>query len=145
MNDSIKETVLPEKLIAAYSDADYVVECDSYSFVMRIGSHSQEMDDILQQHAATTMAIISAFNPLSNPTDEMINIQNTEKLGNELRQRFISFKQGLSKSTHGEWPEKNFIVIDIDLDTAKEIGKHYKQNAIVFYEKGGVAKLILLQ
>ncbi|MCB5186776.1 DUF3293 domain-containing protein [Methylobacillus caricis] len=145
MNISQAETVLSPELLEAYQDADYVVNHDQQAFVIRIGLASPEMDKILEQHAATTMAVISAFNPLSKPADEAINIQNTEKLGNELRSRHLEFRKGLARSRSNQWPEENFIVIGITLDAAKELGRHYHQNAIVFYEKPGIAKLILLR
>ncbi|MFL9710540.1 DUF3293 domain-containing protein [Methylobacillus sp. Pita1] len=145
MNISQAQTVLSPELIEAYQDADYVVNYEQQAFVMRIGLGSPEMNIILEQHAATAAAIISAFNPLSKPADEAINIQNTEKLGKELRSRHLEFRKGLARSRSNQWPEENFAVIGITLDSAMELGRQYHQNAIVFYEKSGIAQLILLR
>ncbi|MGY1488204.1 DUF3293 domain-containing protein [Methylobacillus pratensis] len=144
MNISPQSALSPQ-LIVAYQDADYVVNHDQQAFVMRIGLASPEMDKLLEQHAATAMAIISAFNPLSKPADETINIQNTAKLGNELKNRRLEFRKGLARSRSNQWTEENFVVIGVTLDAAMELGKLYHQNAIVFYEKCGTAQLTLLR
>lgn len=53
---------------------------------------------------------------------------------------------GLNIDPAGQWPqEKSFFVLGVDLETARAIGQHFKQNAIVWIQSDAIPHLVLLR
>jgi hypothetical protein len=127
-----------KELITAYHQTTYrVIEP---LIDLRIGQYSSELRKLLEVHGCKTWAFITAFNPLSQPTGLKENQNQNMKL-----QEYISkypVYRGLGIPDAPNWqPEESFLVIGIPVEDAIELGKKYRQNAIVCGTKGGVAKL----
>jgi len=54
--------------------------------------------------------------------------------------------EGVGKDATGQWPaERSVLALGLDLETSKEIGRHFEQNAIVWSSSDAVPALILLR
>lgn len=127
-----------DTLIQAYLNAHYHV--DGFEQPIRIGCHSDELLRLLEDQNADTWAYITAFNPCSNLLPDAENSDRHE----ELRARLSDFHvmEGEGRDPNGVWPaERSFLVIGITLEDAEALAQEFGQRAIVFGEKGEVARL----
>ena len=101
------------------------------------GSEFYNMAALLQKHGASTAAFITAYNPLSQPTDEAINKHKQGELVNEVKARW-QFLEGEGTDYNGNWPaEPSLFVFGISFEDAIELGVRYGQNAILFCTDDG--------
>ncbi|MGL4611446.1 MAG: DUF3293 domain-containing protein [Trueperaceae bacterium] len=85
-------------------------------------------------------AIITAHNPYSQKLSLQENNQRHEQLENILLARRLEHSPSTGESPDGSWCEEGFIVFDILLEDALEIGRYFEQHAIV-YGQGNRAAL----
>lgn len=138
--------MLDEKLIASYRTAEYKIFSENQIIVVRVDYYSSSMAALLTISSADCAAIISAYNPYSQLRSEEENI-----LANELLKEFLiknnhRFLESLNIDPTEAWPsEKSFLVLNLDCNTAKNIGWQFSQNAIIWIDQTAVAQLILLR
>lgn len=128
-----------DPLLQAYLVAEYWV--DGFSQPIRIGEHSEELEDLLARRGARTWGFITAWNPMSKLLPEPEN--HARNLALQDRLRTYRLHEGEGRDPAGEWaPERSFLVLGIPYAEALEIGREFGQRAIVFGEAGGVARLV---
>lgn len=138
MTEPVSNSAL-DPLIQAYLNTHYHV--DGFEQPIRIGRHSDELQGTLADRNSVTWAYITAFNPGSVRLPDAENSERHE----ELRARLTGFHvmEGEGRDPNDDWPaERSFLVIGITLEHAEELAKEFGQRAIVFGEKGGVARLV---
>jgi hypothetical protein len=129
------------ELINAYNTTEYKVY--SPPIVLKIGTASQELKDLLISYNATTWAYITAFNPFSKILTKSENLKRHEEL--KVKISNYKFFEGEGVGEDKTWePETSLLVVGISLNEAIEIGKFYEQNAIVVGEINGVPELKML-
>lgn len=130
--------VSPE-LIAAYQRADYVVH---ERFTLNIGRRSPALDALLEAHAASTAAYVTAANPRGERRGEAENFAALEALQAGLA--WPAYR-GEGRDPDGNWPaEPSLLIVGIPRGEAEALGRAHRQNAIVFVEKGGTPELVML-
>lgn len=131
--------LLSPELIAAYERADYVVHD---RFTLKIGRRSAALDALLEAHAASSATFVTPANPRGERRSEAENQAATEAL-----QASLSYPayRGEGRDPEGRWPaEPSLLVVGMPRGEAEALGRAYRQNAIVFVEKGGAAELVML-
>ena len=138
MTEPVSNSTL-DPLIQAYLNTHYHV--DEFEHPIRISRHSDELHRVLENQNADKWAYITAFNPCSNLLPDAENSDRHE----ELRARLSDFHvmEGEGRDPNGAWPaERSFLVIGISLEHAVDLAQEFGQRAIVFGEKGEVARLV---
>ncbi|MCF3641101.1 DUF3293 domain-containing protein [Rhizobium sp. TRM95111] len=134
-----------ESLLDAYRRTRYVVETPDGEIVARIGEHSPGLETLMAQERTTTAAMITAWNPLSRPTPGGANRDANLRLAGDLRAHCAAVLPGRGEGTDGTWPpEASFLAIGIGRQAAEDLGRTYRQHAIVWFETGHPPELLPL-
>jgi glycine/D-amino acid oxidase-like deaminating enzyme len=134
---------VPPKLMDAYQAADYVVFAEP-EFVLKIGEPSRRLDALLEQEGAATAAFLTAANPRSKPQSAAQNASALSALDQLVAAAGYPWRAGEGREPDGSWVEPSRLVIGIYRDNAEALGRLFGQNAIVFIEKGGAPRLLVL-
>ncbi|HEX5093609.1 MAG TPA: DUF3293 domain-containing protein [Burkholderiales bacterium] len=114
-------------------------------FVLRVGERSDQLDAMLEDAGVATAAFVTAANPGGMPADARENALSTEALLNAQREAGYACFPGAGRDPLGAWPaEPSALVLGISRREAEMLGRSYDQNAIVFFEKGAAAELVVL-
>jgi len=133
--------MIPSDLLHAYLTTEYHVT--NPTLIIRINQLHPDLDKFLERHACIAWTFITAYNPASHILPEEQNIARHQMLVEDLT-GYNCF-EGFGQGTDPQWkPERSLLVLGMDQDAAKAIGKKYGQNAIVVGNAGGAATLVLL-
>lgn len=145
-DESLKQSVIPAKLIQSYIAAHYQACNDSSTLTLHIGQHCEPLSRLMKTFGMQCALYITAYNPYSQPQHTETNLAANHQLLNRLSYHSNHIFEGKSLDSRGEWPaEPSFLAIGIDLVTSRILGRQFSQNAIVWVDKGATPKLILLR
>lgn len=131
-------------LIAAYLATDYVVAA-SPPFVLRVGRHSAELDRLMHLQGVDCAAFVTAWNPGSVRVPEDQNLATQERLERELRAAGYTLIPGEGRDPAGHWPgEPSVLVLGLSRSRAVDIGRVYRQHAVVWVRCGTAVELVLV-
>ena len=140
------QTEISRDKVEAYLDTHYCVGAGPDAFVLRIGQHSP---DLVLRYAAIgsdCALFITAFNPLGQEQDDAANEVAHVRLGELLREASDHVIEGEGADPTGQWPaERSYLAFGIDADAAWELGRHFKQDAVVWMGKDAIPQLLLLR
>ena len=121
----------------AYQQAIYEVYYGKETIRLRIGDDNLQLEKLLKDCDGKTWALITAFNPYSQPLSAAENQQRHQSLLNCLQAMNFTIFDAVGKDDSGNWtPETSILIVGIDLIQAKEIGCKFQQNAIVYGQLG---------
>lgn len=137
---------LPEPLVSAYLDTSYRVENDGGSFVLRIGATSEHLAELLRNTGCRTATFVTAWNPLGRPLPQAENRQRNRLLRRDLEMISSAVFLGEGAASDRTWPaEPSYLSLGLSFEEAVHVGRHYRQNAIVWADEGSVPILVLLR
>jgi hypothetical protein len=129
----------------AYRETEYHV-AHAPPIVLQIDQNSAELTALYRQKKVRCAAYLTAANPLSQVASDKINTQANGQLMADLRGRSLTVLEGVGQHPSGNWPgEPSFLVLGLDLEAAKSLGRKYEQNAIVWCGEDATARLVLLR
>ena len=132
-----------EKLTEAYQQTLYKVFYEDQTIVLRVGTPSAELTQLLQKLQYTTWALITAFNPHSQILGRDENAKRNYLLTSAVEKREFSFLRAAGYDPTGKWlPEESLLILDITQAEAVALGKTFQQNAILYGEVGVAPTLI---
>lgn len=139
--------MVSDALVAAYRATDYIVYHSSGTLVLKLGVHLAAMDRLFAQTGTDKAAFITAENPRSQRLSMAENAQRQGALYAELAAQNgleIVPASGVAEGrTAEDWPaEASFLVLGIGADRAMELANRYEQNAFLWVEHGGAARLV---
>ena len=134
---------LSPDLLSVYEDADYVVFGDP-ELVLKIGEPSRRLDVLLGEEGATTAAFVTAANPRSEPRSPEENAAALAALDQLVAAAGYPWRAGEGRGSDASWVEPSRLVIGIYRENAELMGRMFRQNAIVFVEKGRAPELVVL-
>ena len=138
-------TAITSELIVAYRATNYQVSSNTEPFVMRIGHRSVELAHLFEQTGKTGAAFITAENPLSQTSEQQENAANRASLREDLAAAGAIILEGAGQGEDRGWPaEASFMAIGISSEHACELGRKYRQNAIVWIGSDAVPELVVL-
>ncbi len=146
----MKASQLDAALIAAYRNAHYRIEADPASgeagFVLPIDRFSQVLSDWQTQHGVDCSALITACNPRGQALDATENERLIFKLKDSLQRAERLFRATTGLDPDQQWPpEPGFLIAGMALAPARECGRAWAQNAIVWSGADAIPRLILLR
>jgi hypothetical protein len=132
-------------LTEAYDQTDYVVADAGHHFTLKVGVTSTELSSIFAKAHLTTAAFITAWNPYSRKTSSHKNEAANEKLWNELLSVCQFVLRGFGRSPSGDWDaEESFLGCGLTIDLARDLGRKYEQNAIIWIGQECRPELVML-
>jgi len=130
------------QLEAAYHATTYLIRPMSGKLVLRIGEPSPELEQLLIKSRCQCWAFISAVNPESKRLSEAANANRHRQLLALISELKLPYYTGDGVPDAPGWPiEPGFFIREIGLKKALEIGKQFKQVAIVAGESGSAPRL----
>lgn len=139
------DSAISAELMALYQSSLFHVYAKP-DFILYIGQRSAAADSLIQRYNANTAVFITACNPYSNVLSAEENRARNHALEQELVSDGYRFFQALGQDPDAKWPsEASFFVLDMRRPAALALGQKYQQNAVVWYEKGQSAELMLLR
>ena len=135
----------PDKL-RAYLATDYRLGHTPKDIVLTIGQRSERLAAFFAGSGVNCGAFITAYNPQGSAQPDAANDQGHAELGGKLQALGIQIIEGSGSEVGSDWPaEKSYFALGLSLKTAKAIGTHFDQDAIVWADSDAVAQLILLR
>lgn len=138
------DSAIDPGLLQAFQDTDYRVHHQP-PFVLKIGEANPALVNLYQQHACSRATYVTACNPLSENVGEERNAELQGELADVLREQSLFFIPGVGQSSHGDWSEPSFLVLDLSLNQAEALGRRFRQNALLWCGPDAVPQLILLR
>lgn len=136
---------LDQRLIAAYLNSKYwteAIQLNDSGVFFEIGQPALALESQLQEHGVRSFAFITAWNPASRMLDQWHNQWRNLQLEFELHARCRLLRRGMGIGHEDDWaPEESFLCVDISPERAVEAGRQFGQNAIVYWQEGGVPEL----
>lgn len=146
LHESLKQTAIPAKLIQCYLATLYQADIDTDKMTLRIGKHCESLSHLLSTKAVQCALYITACNPRSQPRPQQINELANHRLYSYLFRYTDNIFIGRSLDPAEKWPaEPSFLALGIDLGTAKILGRHFDQNALVWINNDAIPRLVLLR
>ncbi|MGH7739488.1 MAG: DUF3293 domain-containing protein [bacterium] len=115
-------------------------------WILQVGKPSKPLLEIYEEEGFSAAAFITAYNPRGQKISAVQNRKAQKALLEDIREKKYAFIPALGKDPKGEWDgEPSFLVFGISLKAAKDLGRKYRQNAILFAGRNGRPRLILLR
>ena len=131
--------------IQSYKDANYHIY-DKPLFVINVGSKCSGLNKLYDKYGVSEAAVLTAYNPMSQKTSDHDNKRNNQQLELILKDQKLPFIRAEGICPDNKWPgEESFLVLGMKLNAAKELGKKFNQNAIVWSDQSAISQLILLR
>lgn len=139
------KTELSEELVAAYSSTNFEVHAET-RFVLKVGEFNENLKLIFSQLNQMTACFITAYNPESIEQSVFENDSAQGKLYEDLVSLDCTIFNGFGSDPDGNWEgEPSYFASGITLIDAKNLGKKYRQNAIVWCDQKCIPELVLLR
>ncbi|MEO0345143.1 MAG: DUF3293 domain-containing protein [Pseudomonadota bacterium] len=129
-------------LEAAYRAAIYRVRTDP-PIDLSIGSNSAALAALLRWAGVSQAAIVTAYNPGSDRQSGDANAAADRALRAGLEERGFDLRDTVATDPSNEWPdEPGVLVLGLDVEDARVLGRAFGQNAIVAVDNAGTVSLI---
>lgn len=139
------DSLIDRDTLQAYRETHYHVH-GTAPMRLEIGITSPELADLHAAHRVSSSAFITACNPFSQTLADAANTERQLALASDLRQRNLSFIDGVGQHPSNAWPaEASFLILGVSRDEASELGVRHRQNAIVWCGLDAVPQLVLLR
>jgi hypothetical protein len=135
----------PDK-VRAFLATDYTLGHTDQDIVLNIGKRSERLAALFSERGVSCGAFLTAFNPRSTVQPPAVNERGHAELAAMLRQHGKAAIEGSGSEVGIKWPaEKSYFALGLALESAKAIGIHFDQDAIVWVGPDAVPQLILLR
>lgn len=132
---------LDQRLVEAYYHTSYQVSAMPFPAI-RIGRLDPLLADWLEERHFQSFVFITAWNPFSRLRSLRENKRRNNQLRADLSTLARAVHSGVGIGDNNDWPpEESFWALDIDAEEAVRLGRKYGQNALVWWEKGGLPEL----
>ena len=140
----LEHSTLADATIEAYLQAEYRVHADT-PFSLRVGTHSEILRALYAQTGSHGAAFITPCNPLGHLLTARENELKLQELENTLDALGLQHLPAEGLDPQGEWPpEKGVLVLDLSLDQARDIGREFRQNGVLWCDERAYVALVLL-
>jgi hypothetical protein len=138
-------TTINADTIRAYKETDYRIG-DGYDIVLRIDTPCTKLSRLHAEHRVSSSAFLTAYNPFSRQVSVQQNEERQAQLLAELKDRGLTIIRGMGHHSSEKWPgEPSMLILGIDMEAAKVLGRKYEQNAFIWCGVDGVPRLVLLR
>ncbi len=132
--------------VRAYLATDYRIGHTQQDIVLTIGKRSERLAAVFATNGVDCGAFLTAYNPQGTVQTDAANDRAHAELAVKLQALGLQAIEGSGSEEGTDWPsEKSYFALGLPLETAKEIGTHFDQDAIVWVGVDAVPQLILLR
>jgi hypothetical protein len=137
---------ISQEKIKAYEATHYCAGTGPDTFVLWIGQHSPELAQLYLSNDSNCALFITAFNPLGKAQDDEANEAAHARLGEVLRALVADVIEGAGADPACQWPpEKSYLALGINAEVARDLGRRFMQDAVVWIGEDAVPQLLLLR
>jgi hypothetical protein len=135
---------MTEKLLwEAYRRTTYVAHTSHGDIRINPGRPSLELDGLLSERRVREWAYVTAYNPASRQLAEEENVRRQQELLDAVRDRGLAFLEGEGVGEDPRWPpERSILILGIESEEARALGRRFGQLAIVVGRTGEPARLV---
>lgn len=138
-------TAVAPSLIDVYRESHYHI-AGAQPTILFLDTPSADLAAIHHRAGVTCSVFITACNPRSVPLDAATNAQRQDLLAEKLQQCDVTFVDAWGAHPSNGWPrEPSFLVLGLSLETAKALGRHFDQNAILHSGEEAIMRLLVLR
>jgi hypothetical protein len=135
----------PEK-VRAYLATNYRLGHTEHDITLNLGVRSARLATLFTSSGVACGAFLTAYNPRGAIQSGEANDRGHDELAAMLRDQGLQAVEGSGSGEGTDWPaEKSYFALGQQLDAAKQIGRHFDQDAIVWVGADAVPQLILLR
>jgi hypothetical protein len=132
-----------QELILAYLSTSYRVP--ELGLDYRIGRLEDADRERLERDGTRSFAFVTAWNPCSEKRSAGENRRHNRRLAEALDRLGRRYHPGLHVAAAGDWPdEESFYIVNISSHEVIALARQFDQNAVVFWERGGVPEIWLV-
>jgi hypothetical protein len=132
--------------IRAFLATDYRLGHTEHDIILNIGVRSERLASLFTSSGVVGGAFLTAYNPRGAIQSDEANKRGHAELAAMLNDQGIRGLEGSGEGKRSKWPaEKSYFALGLQLDAAKQIGRHFDQDAIVWVGADAVPQLILLR
>jgi hypothetical protein len=137
---------ISQDIIDEYRATEFRVGEGPDGFTLRTDLRSDALADLLANAGKTCAIFITAFNPFSQPRSAEQNCMANNFLLAELQHATDHVFVGIGINPSGTWPgEPGYLALGLDLETSRDLGEKFRQNAIIWVGEDAIPDLILLR
>ena len=131
------------RLEQAYRATTYRIHTPQGDIDLRVGEPSPALAALLREAGTGSWAIMTAWNPASQPQDDAANAEAQARLQHWLDAQGYRWLKGENRADAGDWPpETSCVVLGLPADAALECGRAFGQNAVVTGDGAAVPQLV---
>lgn len=137
---------VPPDKYKAYCKAEYRYAYGAKLTTLRIGEVSPELVKMYSETDLSSGVFITAHNPFGQRQSPLENEAANERLLTELESLTSYVAEGEWVDSSRDWSvEKGFFALGVSLETARNLGRQYQQDAVVWTGPDALAHLVLLR
>ena len=138
--------MIAAELREAYARSEYCVRLKDGDLVLGVGRADAHADTRLKAGGVVRhWAVLTPCNPRSQPTFPALNQQYLDELRMALDAAAVAYLDTANRDPEGHWPdEPGFLVCDPPLGLAEELGRRFRQNALLAGTLGEPPRLVWL-
>ncbi|WP_236981022.1 DUF3293 domain-containing protein [Membranihabitans maritimus] len=118
----------------------YLIDPD---IILKVGENSKSLDQYLWYREASSITIMTGFNPFSQIATAGENRRNQFHLQQLVQSLELPFTEGINIDPKGDFPNEYTIgVFDMAFYTGIQIARTFRQRAIFYYPFKGEGRLV---
>jgi hypothetical protein len=139
-------TRIDSEKIRAYNATHYRLGHTDHDIVLNIGVYAGRLSALFASSSVNCGAFLTAFNPCGNIQSDALNEQAHAQLKQQLQAIGLHCIEGSGSEQGTKWPaERSYFALGLELQAAKDIGRHFDQDAIVWVGPNAIPQLVLLR
>lgn len=140
------DSTISRDVLAAYRTAHYSFKLACQTVDFRIGQPCAALAALIVQHRSPGTFCITAWNSFGEELPREQNDAAQQILLTTLRREAPTFFPALGSDPNGSWgPEPGFLVLGLTRAQAAELGRRFRQNALVWSDPDGIPELLILR
>lgn len=141
----LAESAVSGDKVGAYLQTDYVVEA-APPLRLRVGEGNPALARLMAAAGVDCCAFVTACNPNGSALEVATNAERQDALRRQLEQRRLTFVPGHGRHPTNGWPpEPSYLALGLDLNGARELGRLWGQDAVVWAGADALPRLVLLR
>ena len=142
----LADTAIAPDKVAAYLITHYRVGTGPEAFTLGIDIKSDALLRLYTDTGQTCGLFITAYNPFGQAQSAEANEAAHSQLGDCLRALVPQVIEGVGADPAGAWPEEmSFFALGLGSDTARQLGRRFGQDAVVWAGSDAIPRLLLLR
>ena len=139
---------LPPALQQAYRNALYQVDTtkSAVAQTLRVGERNDWLGQQLGRQSIQAACYLTACNPWGQILEPAENAARMRALRQELDSEGWQYLDGFGQDPLGQWPAEDSVLIwGMDAETARQWGRHWQQNAVLWSDADARPRLLWLR